>query len=218
MFPMIGNITGIINNKDGLYEGNLRHYFRIVWRARNRRNPFHNLRHMLHVFMLCANAALFYKVAGMPLSLRDVRNMFIAALMHDYNHPGRIGNDDLNLQFAIRGLERYILPEDKPYFDKIKQMMLGTQHPYVIPASKLDTCGLILRDADICQVMSTAWLQQVICGLAAEMDFSEIEILKMQRSFLEGIQLNTFWAKSMFKDQIPAKIEEAEEFIAILEE
>ena len=49
-----GNIPAILLNREGLYEGNLTHYFRAMVRfARNLDNPYHNGRHMLHVLWLC---------------------------------------------------------------------------------------------------------------------------------------------------------------------
>src|SRR3989338_911352 len=97
-----GDIPQIIRNDDRLYEGNLIHYLRaLVKYARNLNHPYHNLRHMLHITWLCYQACIFY---GGTLTPRQMRNLLIAALFHDFDHSGLLGNDDLNLEMAVRGL------------------------------------------------------------------------------------------------------------------
>ncbi len=213
VMPMNGIIGRIILNKDGLYNGNLKHYLQKLSISRCANNPYHNVRHGLHVMMLCASGILFYRETGRLLHLGSARNLLIAALFHDYDHTGRSGNDDLNIQLAIRGLKEHILPEDKISYNDIATLIVGTQYPHVVHPSLVSLSGQILRDADLCQVFSTAWIQQVIFGLAAERGVSPLEILKQQKSFISGIRFETDWAKFMFGDEIQPKLEEVDELL-----
>lgn len=214
-----GIIPQIIRNDDGLYDGDLRYYFKIAFNAKNVQAPYHNFRHMLHVTMLCTSALEFYKGTRYELSGREARELLIAGLFHDFDHTGRTGNDDLNIEYALRGLEKHLLLHDQPSIDRIRGMIKGTQFPYVIDASALSLGGKILRDADASQAFSVAWIQQVIFGLAEEMGTTPLQVLQSQKKFLGKIEFHTDWAKFMFKEsgQIEEKIREAEDFLEFLE-
>lgn len=42
-----GSIPDIILNREGLYRGDLKHYFKVLFNnAKNLNNPYHNFRHM----------------------------------------------------------------------------------------------------------------------------------------------------------------------------
>src|SRR3990167_8676608 len=109
-----GSISEVVNNSDNLYEGNLREYFRIIFtQAKNIYNPYHNLRHMTHVMWLCYQACIFYRN---KMSSREMRNLLIASLFHDFDHSGVAGNDKLNIEKSLNGLKKYLLPEDEEYY------------------------------------------------------------------------------------------------------
>lgn len=208
-------IASIIRNDKGLYAGDLRHYFRkFMQNARNLGNAYHNFRHILHVVYLCHDACEYYRDT---FSLRERRHLLIAALYHDYNHPGRAGNDDLNIQFALRGLEQHIQPEDRFALDKISDIISATEFPYTRPFTELSLACLILRDADAAQAMSVAWIQQVVFGLGAEMGVCWQQVLRMQEGFHAGLKFHSSWAREKFPpDMIAAKIAEAKELIDLL--
>jgi hypothetical protein len=213
-----GNIPQIIRNNGGVYQGDLIHYFRAVFNhARNLRYPYHNFRHMFHVLWLCYQACLFY--GKLRLTPREMRNLLIAAMFHDFDHSGLMGDDDLNILRAVRGLERHILETDKKFLPDIELLIQATEFPYKIPSQCLDLSGQIIRDADLSQALSAAWVQQVIFGLASEWNKKPIEVFKMQGPFMSGLKFQTEWAKQMFtKDDIAGKIRETEEFLELLEE
>jgi len=208
-------IPPILINEDDLYEGNLIRYAKVVFKnPRGSENPYHNLRHWLHMLWLCYNACEFYVSV---LTKRQMRNLLIAAMFHDFDHSGRAGNDDLNIEMAIRGLKKHILPEDKPYFEEICEIIRPTEYPYKVSAEDLSLSAQILRDADVTQAFSTAWIQQVLVGLAQEWGMSLIEVLEMQEPFLSKLQFTTEWAQKKFdKDTIQKKIAEARALLFIL--
>lgn len=211
-----GTLPEMIRNDRTLYEGNLIDYFRVVFfQAQNLNHPYHNFRHMMHVAWLCYQACLFY---GDRLTPRQMRNILIAAMFHDFDHSGLMGNDDLNIERAIRGLRKHIVPEDKPFEDEIIEMIRGTEFPYKIPSDQLSFGAKILRDSDISQAFSVAWVQQVIFGLAAEWHKQPIEVLRTQGAFHRSIKYSTDWARETFtQEEIERKIAEADELLNILE-
>lgn len=211
-----GEIPEFVLNEEGLYEGDLCYYFQIVFlNAKNLGNPYHNLRHMLHVAYLCYRAAcLFYGDQLTPLVKRAI---LIAALFHDFDHTGTTDNDARNIERALRGLARYILEEDRPLLPMIGIFIRHTEYPHMIATEKLELPVQILRDADLAQVFSEAWLQQIIIGLAAEQGKPPLAVLAAQEEFLKNLRFHTAWAQNEFpKEIIDAKIEEAKTLLSIL--
>ena len=173
---------------------------------------------MFHVFWLCYEACKFYIKHGSSLTPRRIKNLLLAAMFHDFDHSGRLGDDDLNITRAIRALERCILPEDKPWLEEISHMMRVTEFPYVIADEKLNLYEQIIRDADMSQSFNVAWVQQVIFGLASEWNKKPIEVFKLQEPFINGIKFRTEWTRQTFPQEvIVAKIAEAKGYIQLLE-
>ena len=216
-----GDLPKIIGNDERLYEGDLTLYFRIIFfRSRNLNNPYHNFRHMLHVLWLCHQACRYYQNW---LTARQLRNLLIAALFHDFDHPGHPhpgerDPDRINIPIAIAGLRRYIIPADRAFLSQIEALIEATHYPYKIGSDKLDLLGQIIRDADLAQALSPAWIQQVVFGLAQEWEVSPLEVLKGQQSFLAGLSFSTCWAQQLFPQElIQAKIGEVEQLLRLLE-
>jgi len=217
-----GSIVQVIRNEAGWYEGDLVQYFKaLFFRSQNIRHPYHNLRHMLHVAWLCHDAIGFYRVTPSSLTLRGARNLLIAALFHDFDHSGQFGNDDLNIERAVRGFRAHIAPDDERYADSIARIIRASEFPHkrVEPEDVQEDLAIdILRDADVSQALSVARLQQVIVGLASEWGKSPLEVLKAQKGFHQGLRFRTGWASTKFPPHIvEAKIREAEDLLAILE-
>jgi 3'5'-cyclic nucleotide phosphodiesterase len=215
-----GDIPEIIGNDRGLYEGDLIGYFRtLIFHATNLVRPYHNLRHMLHVTWLCYQATEFYRDRLTP---RQIRNLLIAALFHDFDHPGHPhpGADDpdgINIARAIAALRRHIAVEDRLFLPAIEALIEATHYPYAVAVEQLDLSAKIIRDADLAQALSPIWIQQVVIGLARERRVSPLEILKTQPAFLAALSFNTEWARERFPARlVAAKITEAERLLALL--
>jgi hypothetical protein len=192
------NVIQIINNVEDKYPGDLKHYLRVIWYSPNVNVPYHNLRHMLHVMWATYQGAQYYKDQIDP---RTLRNMLIAALFHDYNHPGESGNDSKNIEIAIKGLKTFILHQDRPFLDEICGYIKATQFPHL----KLDLTlpGKIIRDADVAYTLSDAWIQTVSFGLSEEIGLSTEEMLRGQEGFLKSLQFETEWAKNEYGNKSP---------------
>jgi hypothetical protein len=220
MDPLVdGTMADVVEDAAGLYGGNLDHYFEVVFSGPNVMNPYHNFRHMNHVPWLCYEACMFYAHRPEGLSPREIRNTLIAGFFHDYGHFGQMGDDDLNITRALRGLNRHILPEDRPFQGDINRLIEPTEYPYRadINANTLPLGALILRDADMCQAFSPAWIQQVVYGLSAEWRISPFEVLLVQEKFLSNLVFHTEWAKQKYpRSVIDRKILEAARYIQII--
>ena len=214
------NIPDVINNKFGVYKGDLKHYFRAVFlNAHNHFNPYHNFRHMLHVTWLCHDALLFYAARSEPIDPLDGRHLLIGSMFHDYNHSGMVGDDDLEIERALRGLRQNVSDSDKRHLESIEEHIYSTQFPHKMPSNVLSLSQRIIRDADVSQALSSVWIQQVVFGLSREMNKKPEEILAMQEGFLSNLKFSTEWAEQRFGDKvIQEKIEEARALLQILNE
>jgi hypothetical protein len=216
-----GDIPEIIGNTEGLYDGDLTDYFQVLFfKARNLNNPYHNLRHTLHVLWLCYKACRYYE---RELTSRQMRILLITAFFHDFDHPGHPhpgekDPDRINISLAIAGLRRYIAPHDRAFLSEIETLIEVTEFPYKTGGEELDLLGKIIRDADLAQALSPVWLQQVVIGLAREWEVQPLEVLRAQASFLAALHFNTSWARRLFpKELIEVKIEEARKLLFFLE-
>jgi hypothetical protein len=216
-----GDLPEIIENKENLYEGNLLVYFRLLfYTSHNLANPYHNFRHTLHVVWLCHMACRYYRNT---LSPRQMRNLLIAALFHDFDHPGHLhpgepDPDRLNIDIAIAALCRHVTADDRVFLPEIETLIGATHYPYKTSGDELDLLGKVLRDADSAQVLNPVWLQQVIIGLATERGVQPIEVLREQPSFLGALAFRTKWARQLFpRELVEAKIGEAEALARLLE-
>lgn len=212
---MNATITDVIINEAGRYEGNLERYFRFIFeQSSNAKNAYHNMRHTLHVMMECYDGAIYYHLAP-----RQFRNLLIAALFHDHNHPGvLIGTDDLWVEVAVRGLRKLVLPEDKPFLEEIESTMRTTEFAggHVVHNKDLLLAHAILRDADMSQSLSSEWIQQILFGLSAEMRVTPSAMLAMQGDFHRTLTFATEWGENKFGPLLEQKKAEISELVRIM--
>ncbi len=209
----MSKIIEIIENHDGFYEGNLRHYYKVVFNAPNVNNPYHNFRHMIHVLCQTYEAALYcsyHEIFG----ARKFRALLIAALFHDFGHSGQMGNDAREIAVAIKAMIDHILEEDRDLLPLCSELIAFTEYPYVSTVIPLGS--EILRDADMSQTMSDVWLQQIVFGLAQERNIKPLENLQNQINFLLSIKFHTSWGKDVLARQVGDRIKEVREFVSLL--
>lgn len=208
----------IIENKNNAYEGNLRHYFGLVFRAPNAYMPYHNLKHMLSVTRICYRACRHHAGFG-EMTRRQARNLLIAALLHDYGHPGFMRDDFLNIESAISALRRNILEEDAPYLAEITMIIKATQYEHIDYGEDITLLQAIIRDADLGQTFGDDWIHDILFGLGKEMGKSPYEMLEMQEDFLRKIRFYSAFGVVYFGGQpaIDAKIKEVRSLIEALE-
>lgn len=213
---MTATITDVIINADGVYEGNLEEYFKILFgEASNAYAPYHNMRHMLHVVSECYDGARYY-----GFDKRVSRNLLIAALFHDFNHAGKMtGNDDLEVERAVRGLKKFLLPEDDPYMGIIQSHIRSTQFPHKTRNDDLDLAEQVLRDADMSQSLdSDDWIQQILFGLSVEMRMTPRALLNAQEGFLSGLRFASEWGNKKFSPLRDKRIHEILYLVVVLDD
>ncbi|MCU0653071.1 MAG: HD domain-containing protein [Candidatus Pacebacteria bacterium] len=213
---VVGGVPEFVENKDGVYQGDLVHYYEWIFRnATSLNNGYHNFGHLLRVAWLCYRACVYY---GGRLSQRQKRNLLIAAIFHDVNHCGKKGDDGENIRRAIEALEIAILPADRPYLGEIANIIRMTEFPHKVETKLLPILGRILRDADVAQALDVSWVQEVVFGLAREWKMAPIEVMRNQIPFLEHLVFGSEWAQQTFPQAaIAAKIAEVRKHLAFLE-
>lgn len=205
-------IISIIINQEGLYEGDLIAYFRAIMQAPNALHPYHGIRHMLHTMWLAYIAA-----REIGLTPRAMRIVLIAALFHDYDHTGSDGPDATNIQRAIAGLRKHILPADKQLEVYIVQIIESSHYPH--KNEIISTSDAILRDVDIAQGLSPAWIELILFRLAQEKKQTMEQMLVAQEQFLLALpqKFHTSWAKKYFAEKIANRLIEVREMMKVVD-
>jgi len=200
----IQNVLEIVNNtkKVVIYKGDLYHYFRFLLTASSNNNPYHNLVHSCYVLEKTYEAALY---SG--LFSRNVRNLLIAAMFHDYGHSGKIGHEDKEIEKALYFLREIILPEDKSYTESIASLILATKYPYQ-EDEDLNEAALILRDADLSQILDNNWFELCVIGLSQEMGLGLKEMLKENIRFLKDLKFQSSWGKAVLQKKVVPRLHE----------
>ncbi|MFZ2310359.1 MAG: HD domain-containing protein [Patescibacteria group bacterium] len=209
----VNYVAKIINNSEGLYEGDLRYYYKIVFNAPNVKNPYHNFRHMIHVMCSAYEAANFCRYFAF-FGANRFRAVLLAALVHDYGHSGKMGNDHQEVLTSVASFKKFALEEDKYLVEEVEELILATEFPY---SNKPISPGAgILRDADASQVFSDAWLQQNVFGLASEMNIPAAVCMEKEIEYLESLKFYSDWGKEVLFPKVSRKIFEVKELINLL--
>lgn len=210
-----GDIVEVINNPNNLSEGDLRQYARVIFAAPNIHHGYHGLRHMLHVTWVCYQACNYYSME--QLSKRQMRNLLIAALFHDYDHVGQPGDDAINLNVAVAAMRKYLLPFDGQFADAIERIMRVTQYPHVDLDHEKSLEQSIIRDADMSQALGPAWIGDILAGYGSELGKTTIEMLEQQEKFLAGVRFSSDFGKIFFGQKaIDEKTRETQLLLAAL--
>lgn len=208
-------IISIVKNQENLYEGDLKHYFAIIFSSKNVSNPYHNFGHSIWVTTQTYNGAKHVKF-GEQYSKKQFRSLLIAAMFHDFNHTGIMKKDSEQIALAVKGIEENILPEDRPLLPEIIRYISSTEFPHSNKIS-VDDGVKIIRDADTSQCFNVVWLQHVIFGIAKELGMETISFLKSEIDFLKNLKFQTEWANENFNENtFQERINEVEELLDIL--
>jgi hypothetical protein len=216
----ISQIIQIINNEDNTYKGDLKHYFKLLWNSDGIKNPYHNIRHILHVFWFTYEGLMAHHYD--LLDPETMRVTLIAALFHDFNHKGKCGkdhNDFDNIKEACKKLSNYLHSDDLKYEGKIIECIACTEFPRkeAISTTPLPLYIQILRDVDLASTLHGTWIQQTIFGLGEEMGMEPNEMLKMQIPFVGNMKFETEWAERKYRPQINERLEEVNKMLKCLE-
>ena len=158
-------------------------------------NPYHDLNHLLTVIKCCYHGAIAENI-----SKKSLKELLIAAIFHDVNHSGGKKTDEENIKEAKKVIKNFIELENIDVdIDAVNAFLDATQFPYVI--NELNIEQSIIRDADIMQIYQYNWIQQNIYGLARELNIDFIDFLSTQKKFMDSVEFNTNWGKSLKKEK-----------------
>lgn len=162
--------------------------------------PYHNL------FHACTVTCAAYEM-GIDENLQeiDLNELLVAAIMHDYGHSlGKQKDDRYNIIAAKNGIlmwadqNKELIEKSNINIQNVLSIVDATQYPYVLAEEDLTIKQKIIRDADMCQIMQSNWLQQNILGLSEEIGIDPIDFLSKQKDFINGIVPRTTWFKCEF--------------------
>lgn len=161
--------------------------------------PYHNLDHCLTVTKWCGRLA---SIVNLPEE--EEKALILAAIFHDFDHTAGKEEDDVNIQRALKGLNRFC--EIHRVECAIRDLAIAniqvTQFPFIHEPQTL--AQKIIRDADILQSLEPNRVEVLVDGLRKELEvkfrrkITRSEFCENQVSFLEGIKLYTTPAQVMF--------------------
>ncbi len=131
---------------------------------------------------------------------------------------GRGGNDDLNIELALRAWEKFRLDYDVKLNDDVRILISSTEygpagHVYNVRSEE----QAILRDADMSQVFSESWIRLVLFGLSQELSVTPLAMLQMQEKFITNLQFESQYGQNIIRPKITPKLQEVKDLLAILE-
>lgn len=206
-------------------DNDLSFYFRALFNSRGAKNPYHNIRHGLDVLIKCWEAAVWNAKEGVFGPSTFNRQLFIAALLHDIDHTGRSGDDDINVALAKRRAKKLMEQNGESLKDQtlVLHLIESTEfgpEGHTKKGSDSDSFEFlckVLRDADLAQVFSNAWIRLLIFGLSEELGVTPRKMLELQLNFLSKLQFESRWGKEVYQDKIPEKMRETQEILSLLE-
>lgn len=186
-------ILEIINKYDYLKKA----FKYVVLNNKSNGAPYHNLNHLLTVTKGVYDGMQF---EGLGKD-KKIKEMFVAAMFHDFNHSAGKKTDDKNIADAKKGIKEFADAESIELdLDFIGKVLDATQFPYVIEKKDLDKYQSIIRDADIIQVMMYNWIHQSVFGLSQELKMNFVDFIQSQKKFVANAEFNTEWGKQMKKE------------------
>jgi peptidyl-tRNA hydrolase len=169
-------------------------------------HPYHNLNHNITVTIFCK-----YIGDSENLNKKQMKELLLAAIFHDFNHSGGKEKDDYNIKNAKKGFSDFIKESEEDVDEKVVYKIIdATEFPYKKESKELGIQEKIIRDADMCQLFEPNRLQFNYLGLQSEMGIDFSTQLNNQEKFYPNIKFNTSFAKKMFEKSKKQIFEELE--------
>lgn len=156
-------------------------------------NPYHNNFHTITVFVNSYHIA-----KSENCSKEQIRTILIAALFHDFNHSGGKKSDQDNIKEAISFFKKNSNESDSTNHSVI-EIIKATEYPYTIKEKDLSLEQKIIRDADLTQMYTDNFLQQVIYGLLVQeqgLDFNKA--IETQIKFMNYVHPLTKYGNELY--------------------
>lgn len=161
------------------------------------RNPYHNNRHIIGVFITSMEIANTYD----SLTEKDILELGLAALFHDFDHSGGLyKNDADNITLAINGLNSFLMGNKsmvKSYdidVFKVEELIRITKYPNKTKPSNIKE--EIICDSDLLQSYNGDWFLNIIIGLLnTELKLTMQASFRNQIKFIKNVKYYTDHAK-----------------------
>jgi hypothetical protein len=164
--------------------------------------PYHNFNHIQTVTYRTIQASIYYNLS--PIGKKE---LYLAALFHDYAHSVGINEDSENIIEAKKNLNDFLLlnPIKDINIGKIEAIIDATEYPYLLKEEDLNLEQKIIRDCDLMQILEPNYIQQILMGLHQEskktLDFKNdfSTIVNNQLNFVKSIKPLTEWGDIIYK-------------------
>lgn len=164
-------------------------------------NPYHNNNHLINVFNNCIEICSYH-----GLDNNECEICGLAALFHDFNHNGKVGQDDINIPIAIDAFKIFWETLKNNVTNEIYQEYL-IRVPHLIKMTNfpdrpksITLIERIIQDADMLTMYNDDWKDSVIIGLAQEFKIPLKEHINNQFTFIENLDFCTVYAKNKHND------------------
>jgi len=185
----------------------------IIENSKSLYSPYHNLNHNIIVTVFS-----YYIGKVEKLSDKEMKELLIAAIFHDYNHTAGEQKDDVNIKNAKEGVKEFLKESELDFdLEKINEILDATEFPYKIDDDKLSTQQKVIRDADMTQLFEPTRLQANYLGLQKESKIDYKKQLENQESFYKVLKFRTKLGKELYKE-FSKEINEELEYLISLEE
>lgn len=160
--------------------------------------PYHNFNHLLTVTSYCYRNAIREN-----LDKKEMKNLLLAAIFHDFNHSMGKKKDDENIKVVKKEIRKFIDSEKIEDVDlnEVDKILDATQYPYVLDNKDLNLSQKIIRDSDLMQIFEYNWIHQNVFGLSSELKIDVVDFLSSQRKFLENCEFQTDFCKKIKKER-----------------
>jgi len=175
-------------------------------------NPYHNNQHMIAVAYLALQfyeESLFAKSYGKrdpQLYARRQLELVLAALFHDFNHPGVSRPDELNIADALAAWDAFATTKqfNSERKEHVAKLIQCTQFPYTTSVEDGQMC--CLRDADLLAATVLGEPDDLLFDLRREINSARQapeekltinDMLKAQVKFHSTLQLSTEAARQL---------------------
>jgi hypothetical protein len=157
--------------------------------------PYHNLNHNITVTVFA-----YYIGKSEKLNKKEMEELLLAAIFHDFNHTEGKEKDDVNIKKAKEGIRKFVEKEKiKIDLDAVNKILDATQFPYIIDEKELNKQQQIIRDSDMTQMFDPTRFQHSVLGLQKEMGITYDKHLEGQEKFLKNLEFRTKLGKELKK-------------------
>ncbi|MFW6225637.1 MAG: hypothetical protein ACOC3V_01595 [bacterium] len=158
-------------------------------------NPYHSTFHLIDVFTKCMEISHVYK-----LPEKDILELGLAALFHDFNHSGGRLKDYENIELALTAFNIFYNDNIDKFNslnkDNIIELIKITEYPHKRKPSNVKE--MILIDSDMIQCYNKNWFLNVITGfLMKEIGMDIKDAINNQIKYIKGVNYYTEYANSI---------------------